>query len=286
MAHDTACRPSELLKVRIKDIVFKYAGHRQYAEVSVNGKTGTRFLPLIDSIPYVKDYLQNEHPQAGNPGALLFSAKCGKNFGKGRPLDLSTLSHIYKKYQRELFPKLINEDQNISREDKEKISTLLKKPFILYVFRHSSISRHARILKESSLRAFSGWTAGSDMVQRYVHLYNNAPVEDLLVARGIVSRDETTDNKLRSKQCPNCSEPNKPDSRFCAKCSLVLSYDAYNETLEEQKKKEDKLTLMENRFNAMQLQMQSILSIMGSVNNVEQKREIAKRLIEERIYES
>jgi integrase len=110
MAHDTGCRPSELLMVRIKDVVFKYAGHKQYAEISVNGKTGTRYLPLIDSIPYIKDYLLNEHPQAGNPGAFLFSAKCGKNFGKGKPLDLSTLSHIYKNYQRELFPKLIDED--------------------------------------------------------------------------------------------------------------------------------------------------------------------------------
>jgi hypothetical protein len=33
-------------------------------------------------------------------------------------------------------------------------------------------------------------------------------------------------------------------------------------------------------------QMQSLLSIMGSVNNGEQKREIAKRLIEEGIYEA
>jgi integrase len=55
MAHDTGCRLSELLKLRIKDVVFKYAaGDRQYAEVSVNGKTGTRHLPLIDSIPYIK----------------------------------------------------------------------------------------------------------------------------------------------------------------------------------------------------------------------------------------
>jgi hypothetical protein len=66
----------------------------------------------------------------------------------------------------------------------------------------------------------------------------------------------------------------------------VLSYDAYNETLEEQKKKDDKLAIMEDKFNVMQTQMQSLLSIMGSVNNGEQKREIAKRLIEEGIYEA
>ena len=137
-----------------------------------------------------------------------------------------------------MFPKLVNEDPNISNQDKEKIGTLLKKPFILYIFRHSSISRHARILRESTLRTFSGWTAGSNMVQRYVHLYNNAPVEDLLVARGLISKDETADSVLRSKQCPNCNEPNKPDSRFCAKCRMVLTYDAYSETFEKQQEKE------------------------------------------------
>ena len=63
MAHDTGCRPHELLKLRIRDITFKNAGNRQYAEVLVNGKTGSRHIPLIDAIPYVKDYLDHEHPQ-------------------------------------------------------------------------------------------------------------------------------------------------------------------------------------------------------------------------------
>ncbi len=47
-------RPHELLKLKIKDIVFKSAGNKQYAEVLVNGKTGSRHIPLIDSIPYLK----------------------------------------------------------------------------------------------------------------------------------------------------------------------------------------------------------------------------------------
>ena len=63
MAYDTGCRPHELLKLRIRDIVFKNRGDRQYAEVLVNGKTGSRHIPLIDSIPHVKDYLDHEHPQ-------------------------------------------------------------------------------------------------------------------------------------------------------------------------------------------------------------------------------
>jgi hypothetical protein len=68
------------------------------------------------------------------------------------------------------------------------------------------------------------------------------------------------------------------------KISIVLSYDAYNETLEEQKKKEDKLATIEDKFNTIQSQMHALLSIIGSVNSSKQKQEIAKILIEKGMY--
>ncbi|MFL6431277.1 MAG: hypothetical protein ACJ71X_07465 [Nitrososphaeraceae archaeon] len=44
MSRDSGCRPHELLKLRIRDIVFRSTDsrHHQYAEVLVNGKTGSR----------------------------------------------------------------------------------------------------------------------------------------------------------------------------------------------------------------------------------------------------
>lgn len=41
---------------------------------------------------------------------------------------------------------------------------------------------------------------------------------------------------LKPKPCPNCDEPNTPETKFCIKCRYVLSYDAYNETIEEKEK--------------------------------------------------
>jgi integrase len=53
MSRDSAARPHELLKLRLNDIVFKLTpDKKQYAEISVNGKTGTRSIPLINCIPY------------------------------------------------------------------------------------------------------------------------------------------------------------------------------------------------------------------------------------------
>ena len=74
MSRDTSCRPNELLKLRIKDIVFKNEStrKRQYAEILVNGKTGSRHIPLIDALPYIKDYIDHEHPNPGNQNARLF----------------------------------------------------------------------------------------------------------------------------------------------------------------------------------------------------------------------
>ena len=45
MARDLSARPHEILNLRIRDIVFKSAGNKQYAEVLVNGKTGSRHIP-------------------------------------------------------------------------------------------------------------------------------------------------------------------------------------------------------------------------------------------------
>jgi YjgF/chorismate_mutase-like, putative endoribonuclease len=61
MSRDTGCRPHELLKLRINDIVFRSTGNsqQQYAEVLVNGKTRSRHIPLIDSLPYIKDFLDH-----------------------------------------------------------------------------------------------------------------------------------------------------------------------------------------------------------------------------------
>ena len=82
ISRDTSCRPHEILKLRIKDVNFKTGGQNcQYAEVLVNGKTGSRSEPLFNSIPYVKDWF-DDHIQGGNPNAFLIPSKDRKNFGK------------------------------------------------------------------------------------------------------------------------------------------------------------------------------------------------------------
>ena len=84
------------------------------------------------------------------------------------------------------------------------------------------------------------------MPQKYLHYFGNESSESLLEAYGIMPKSQQID-QLKPKQCPNCMEPNKPDSKFCAKCRMVLTYDAYSETIEQKRTKEkDVETLKED----------------------------------------
>ena len=246
----------------------------------VNGKTGSRSIPLIDSIPYIKDYLNHEHPQSANPNTIFL---CGTRKSLGRILNISSLSRIYGIYKHELFPKLLN-DPNVPSEDKMMIEELLKKPWNPYVRRHSALTDKSKILKEHTLRQFAGWSTNSNMPQKYLHYFGNEASESLLEAYGIVTKDQKLSDVLRPKQCPNCNEPNKPDSKFCAHCRMVLTYDAYNERLDEQKKKEDKLAVIEDRFNTMQSQMCTLITALGNMDG-NNKVQFAKQLYHSGIYE-
>ena len=66
---------------------------------------------------------------------------------------------------------------------------------------------------------------------------------------------------------------------------MIMSFEGYQEALESQSKKEDELKVMKEQFNAMQSQMQTLLSILGFTSQ-EGKQEITKQLIENGLYKA
>jgi integrase/recombinase XerD len=242
MSRDLSCRPHEILKLRLKDIQFKNNGNYQYAEVLLNGKTGSRTIPLIGSIPYLKDWM-DQHPQTGNPNSPLI---CGLGKTLGRRLTANAVYQKYINYREKVFPRLLD-NPSVPPEDKQKIRELLKKPWNPYIRRHSALTEKSTILKENILRQHAGWSIGSQMPQKYLHYFGNESSESLLEAYGILPKDQQTD-QLKPKQCPNCSETNKPDSKFCAKCRMVLTYDAYSETIEEREQKESEVKQLQDKY--------------------------------------
>jgi Transcription factor TFIIB repeat len=109
ISRDLSARPHEILKLKIRDVVFKTTGNYQYAEVVVNGKTGTRPIPLINSIPYLKNYLDNEHPQPSNPNAPLRAEVVNKKITAGKePMGLAATV---------LYASSIKTDEKIPQKD-------------------------------------------------------------------------------------------------------------------------------------------------------------------------
>jgi hypothetical protein len=234
----------------------------QYAEVLVNGKTGSRHIPLINSIPYVKDYLDHEHPHPGNPNSVFL---CGTGKSLGRVLRVESIGLIYNHYKTNVFPKLL-ESPDVTPEDKQKIKELLKKPWNPYIRRHSALTEKSTKLKLHTLNQHAGWSINSPMAQKYIHYFGNESSESLLEAYGIVTKDDQklSSSILKPKQCPNCNEPNKPDSKFCAKCRMVLTYDAYNETLEKQQEVAD----LKKELEGTRAAIQGIADIKRELNNL------------------
>ena len=248
ISRDLSARPNEILKLKIRDMAFKTIGTSAYCEVVVNGKTGTRSIPLINSIPYLKDYLDHEHPQDKNPNAPLI---CGEGKRLGRHINPTRIRQIYDEYRNKIFPKML-ESPEVLPEDKPRIIELLRKPWNPYIRRHSALTEKAQILKEPILKIHAGWSQKSQMHLKYEHWFGNESNEKLLEAYGLLDSGIQID-QLRPKQCPNCQEPNKPDSKFCAKCRMILSYDAYEEAIDQKQENEDAIaTLSDQLMRVMQ----------------------------------
>ncbi|HXP53017.1 MAG TPA: hypothetical protein VN922_23940, partial [Bacteroidia bacterium] len=183
LSRDSSCRPDELVKLRAKDVIFKTSGDYQYAEITVNGKTGSRTIPLFSCIPYLKDWL-DEHPQRGNPNTMLFPSMSDKNFGR-KMTGGEAINLVYRRYKLNYFPGLL-ENPNVAPEDKIKIKELLKKPWNPYIRRHSALTEKAQILKEPILKQHAGWSGRSQMNLKYEHWFGNESSHSLLEAYGIL----------------------------------------------------------------------------------------------------
>ena len=252
VATDSSCRPHEILKLKIKDIVFKQIDGKSYAEILVNGKTGSRHIPLIHSIPYVKEWL-DAHPIKNNPKAPFI---CAVSKGLGHMVTTDSLNKTFHSYKTEYFPKLLDNPE-VPQEDKNTIKALLSKPWNPYIFRHSALTNKSKFLKEHILRSHAGWSINSNMPQVYLHYFGNESSESILEAYGL-KPSVTQKDKLKPVTCPNCGTDNKIDSKFCSSCKLALTLQA---SLEAEEEKESEIKGLQDKYDRMESKFNQILSM-------------------------
>jgi integrase/recombinase XerD len=259
MVVDSSARPHELLNLRIKDVEFIEGDSGRYAKILVNGKTGQRSLPLIDSIPYVTQWL-SEHPQRDNGEALLLP-----NLGTGEVIQVNSIHQAYIRYKR-YFTKLLSRD--ISEEDKKKIKDLLKKPWNPYIHRRSGLTEKSGILSsDSKLRQYAGWSVTSNMNKRYVHFRGGEATDDLLKAKGVIKKGDQSVNILTPKVCPSCQHQNTPDSRFCFKCNFIISFNVYKKSVEEKERKEQEILELKEQVQEIRLLYEDLIKRNTTVRN-------------------
>ena len=169
----------------------------------------------------------------------------------GRQMSIEGLYGVYKYYKEKFFPKLL-ENNTVSNENKEKVKVLLTKPFNPYIRRHSALTEKSTKLKSSTLNQHAGWTTNSGMAQKYIHYFGNESSESLLEAYGIVTKNNIPIDMLNPRMCPNCNEGNTQDAKFCSKCKMLMSFDGYQEVLQEQQDKDKDLQSVKERMASIE----------------------------------
>jgi integrase/recombinase XerD len=207
-------RPGEFLSQKIKNVTFDQYGARIHVE---KGKTGPRTVRVINSSPYLANWIEN-HPNKKDKDSALWIAF--DNSRKGMPLQDVGLRKIVKRIA---------------------LKARIRKRVWPYLFRHSRNTELSTILTEAPFCEVAGWKQGSSMPSFYVHLSGKNVDDAILRGYGIVK-----DHKKQElpKTCPRCTMVCAPQEERCHRCGLALSLKA---AMEEDKTKADRIEKLERK---------------------------------------
>jgi len=207
-------RVSEFLTLNVRHVQFDDVGTR----LTMKGKTGMRRILLVDSTPYLAEWLAS-HPKRNKPEAALWVGI--GTVGRDEPLQYAAL--------RKLLATLATKAG-------------VKKGSNPHNFRHSRATALAKHLTEAQMDQYFGWVRGSDMPGTYVHLSGRDVDEAILKLRGLKAAEPPPESDLAPKPCPRCGLANKATGRFCSRCGGALDLRAAMAIDEEQSSLDEKLS--------------------------------------------
>ena len=236
IAWDMAARNHEMVKLRLKDIVFK----EKYAEATTSWdtKTGMRTCPLIISFPYVRELI-NIHPFANIPDTFLILS-----LTNNKPLSSNSIWGVTNDLKNKI-SKLLESD-SIKGKDKQILTELMKKPWNPYLIgRHSSLTEKTNLLTDHQLTKYAGWVPSTKRRETYIHMSGKEVSTPLLEHHGIMKTDKSQPVR---KNCPKCDYVNTVEASICSKCSFVLNNLAWEETKLDEQRKEKEINLTMKAF--------------------------------------
>lgn len=230
MLYDTAARPHELMRLRIKDIAIK----ENYAQVKLvdHSNPEGRTVPITSSFQYLITWL-NTHPLKNNPEASLWVTL------RGVPSKVG-YKGLYLMCTRKL---------------KKLLGHRIHKPFNPYCMGdHSRLTNLVeRGLSEFELKHFRGWKMDSKMPKRYIHMSGKGLNDKMLELAGIKQPElKEKESPLKPKECYRCKHKNAPDSKYCVQCNFVLSAEAFEEIKQREEEREDKIETLIERMTVVE----------------------------------
>jgi integrase/recombinase XerD len=189
--YESGARKGELEELQLKHVVFDENG----AVITLpKGKTGARRIRLVYSAGYLRNWIDN-HPLKGDKNSWLWASSWNENVH----INYMTLWGSLR-----LAAKRAGIDKRVNPHS----------------FRHARATHLARDLTEQQLKAYLGWTAGSNMAGIYVHLSGKDLDKAILKLNGIATEEEPEDKALKTIKCPRCKEIQDKKASFCFKCGL------------------------------------------------------------------
>jgi integrase len=206
---DAPIRTHELILLRRKHLVLESS--QPYLIIPENTKTGTRHIPLINSVPYLVHYLDFFKNQM-QPDDPLFMHELWNR--ERRPMNYGALRTMLKKVGKRAG---------------------INKRIYPYLFRHSVITRYANKLSNAQLEKVAGWIHGTNMHMTYEHLSDLDLSNAVAKANGIELSHVEQEVKPKIKVCGKCKYTNAKDSMYCARCGGALDIGT---ALQEEKDKD------------------------------------------------
>lgn len=232
--YEANTRPGEILSLQIKHVTHDAHG----AKIAVDGKTGTRSIRLIESVPSLNSWL-SVHPLQDNPDAPLWISFDKNRYGESISLKGAQVM-LAKRCRMAQISKRVN----------------------LKLFRHSGATNIAHFLSDELMKKRMGWTKTSTMPARYTHL-NNEDVEKAFFREYGISGFENNKIAKVPKICNICDTSNIPDAKSCSKCGKPLHLHAIieqeNKQQQERELMGDKIQELENKLNFMQKYHTSVM---------------------------
>lgn len=217
LLYESGARISEILDLKLKHISFEK--DKPIVKLLVNGKTGTRRIPIYAAVPYLRKYLNEAHIDKNNGDCFLF-------YAKNTPLKRIDYNTIRLRL----------------RWIKKKGE--IKKAINPHIFRHSRASYLANFLTEAQMKHYFGWTQSSKMCQTYIHM-SGRDIDDAILGKvyGLkeVKEEADRDETIKPKICMKCGLENPPTNKFCEKCNLALDIKTLIEQEEKDKKAESEI---------------------------------------------